>query len=56
MKGLRRPDTLNLMKDRKKGNQLELIGTEKSFLNRTSAGQALRATMNTWGLMKLKGF
>jgi hypothetical protein len=37
------------------GNSLDLTGTGKAFLSRTSA-QALRSTINKWNLMKLKSF
>lgn len=36
--------------------RLELVGTEKDFLNRTLIAQALRSTVNKWDLMKLKSY
>ena len=39
-----RPDTPNLIQG-KIGNKLELIGTGKNFLNRTSIAQALKPTI-----------
>jgi hypothetical protein len=36
-------------------NSLQLIGTEDSFLNRTPTAHALRSTVSTWNLIKLRG-
>ena len=38
------------------GNNLEHIGIEDNFLNRTPMTQALRSTIDKWDLMKLKNF
>jgi hypothetical protein len=38
------------------GNTLETIGIVKDFLNRTSASEQLRETMDKWDCMKLKIF
>jgi hypothetical protein len=35
-------------------NSLKFIGTGDNFLNRTPVAQALRSTIDEWGLMKLK--
>ena len=40
-----KPGTLNLIEE-KVGNSLELIGTEKNFLNRTSMAHALRSRID----------
>ena len=50
-----KPDTLNRIEE-KVGKSLELSGTGGNFLNRTQIAQALRSTINKWGLMKLKSF
>jgi hypothetical protein len=42
--------------EEKVGHSLEVIGTGKEFLNRTSIAQALRTAINKWDIMKLKGF
>lgn len=49
-----RPNALNLIQE-KVGDTLELVGTGKGFLNRTSVVQALRPTVGKWDIMKLKG-
>jgi hypothetical protein len=41
-----KPDTLNLTEE-KVGNNLELIGTEGNFLNRTPVARALRLAKGT---------
>jgi hypothetical protein len=51
----KKPGTLNLI-DEKMGKILELIGTEKSFLNRTPIAHALRSRNDKWDLMKLESF
>jgi hypothetical protein len=38
------------------GKSLELTGTGDNFLNRTLVARALRSTIDTWDLMKLKSF
>jgi hypothetical protein len=38
------------------GNSLEVIGIVKDFLNRTTAAQQLRESMDKWDLIKLKSF
>ena len=48
-------DILNLIEE-KLGKILELIGTGGNFLNRTPIAQALRSTIDKWGLMELKNF
>jgi hypothetical protein len=48
-------ETMNLIEE-KTGNSLELTGTGKDVLNRTQPKQALRTTINKWGLTKLKSF
>jgi hypothetical protein len=50
-----KPDTVNLI-EKKVGKSLELTGTGDNFLNRTLVAQALRSTIDTWDLMKLKSF
>ena len=47
-----KPDTLNLTEE-KVGNNLELIGTEGNFLNRTPVAHAL---IDNWDLMKMETF
>lgn len=42
-----KPDTLNLLEE-KVQNSLELIGTEKDFLNRTPLAQTLKLIINKW--------
>jgi hypothetical protein len=42
--------------EEKVGNRFELIGTGKSFLNRTPLAQALRSTINKWAPIKLRYF
>lgn len=49
------PDTLNLIEE-KIGNRLELAVPGKGFLSRALIAQALSATLNKWGLIKLKSF
>lgn len=46
--------TLNLIEE-KGGNNLQHIGTEVSFLNRTPIVQTLRLAMNRCDLINLKG-
>ena len=48
-------DTLNLIEE-KVGNSLEHIGTGENFLNRTPVAQALRSTIDTLELLKMKSF
>ena len=48
-------DTLNLM-EKNLRNSLEHIGTVENFLNRTAITHALRSTVDTWDLLKLKSF
>jgi hypothetical protein len=43
----RKPDTLNLIEE-KVGKSLELIGTVRSFLNRTPMAHALRSRIDKW--------
>jgi hypothetical protein len=50
-----RPKTLKLVQERV-GNTLEVIGIGKDFLNRTSAAQQLRKSINKWKYIKLKSF
>ena len=50
-----KPATLNLLEE-KVGSTLKRIGTGDHFLNRTSAAQTLRETINKWDLLKLKSF
>ena len=50
-----KPDTLNLIEE-KVGKSLELIGTGRSFLNRTPMAHALRSRIHKWDLMKLESF
>jgi len=38
------------------GKSLEYLGTGENFLNRTPMAYALRATIDKWDLIKLKGF
>jgi hypothetical protein len=42
--------------EEKVGKNLELIGTEENFLNRTSMAHAIRSRINKWDLMKLESF
>lgn len=42
-----RPKALNLIQE-KVGDSLQLAGTGKDFLNRTSVVQALRPTVGKW--------
>jgi hypothetical protein len=48
-----KPEMLNLVEE-KLGKNLEHIGTRENFLNRTLKAQALRSTIDKWGLIKLK--
>lgn len=48
-------DSMNLREEKVKNN-LELIGTEDNFLNRTQAVKSLRSAIHKWNLMKLKCF
>jgi hypothetical protein len=48
-----RPETLKLVQERAQ-NTLEAIGIGKYFLNRTSAAQQLRESMNKWDYIKTK--
>jgi hypothetical protein len=48
-----KPDTLNLIEE-KVGKNLELIGTERNFLNRTPMDDALRSRIDKWDFMKMK--
>ena len=48
-------DTVNLI-DEKMGNVFKLIGTEEVFLNRIPLAQAVRSTINSYDLMKLRSF
>jgi hypothetical protein len=50
-----RPETLKLVQEGP-GNNLELIGIGKDFLNRTPAAQQLRERMEKWNFIKLKSF
>jgi hypothetical protein len=50
-----KPDTLNLIEE-KVGTNLEFIGTEGNFLNRTPMTQVLRLSIDKWGPMKLESF
>jgi hypothetical protein len=50
-----RPETLKLVQERA-GNTLEVIGIGKDFLNRTSAAQQLRDSIDKWDFIKLKSF
>jgi hypothetical protein len=50
-----RLETLKLVQERA-WNTLEVIGTGKDFLNRTSATQQLRERMDKWYVIKLKSF
>jgi hypothetical protein len=50
-----KPDTLNRI-EKKVGESPELVGTRGNFLNRTPTAQALRSTIDKWGLMKQKSF
>lgn len=50
-----KPDTLNLTEE-KAGSSLELIGTDKAFLNRTPLGQVLKLTIKKLDLIKLRCF
>ena len=50
-----RPSILNLIEE-KIGNRLELAVPGKGFLSRALIAQALSATLNKWGLIKLKSF
>jgi hypothetical protein len=50
-----KPDTLNLIEE-KVGKNLEHIGTEENFLNRTSMVQSLRSSIDKWDSIKLKSF
>jgi hypothetical protein len=45
-----RGDTVNIITERFQNN-LELVGTEKDFLNRTTIAQVLQ-TINKWDFMK----
>ena len=47
--------TLNLTEE-KVGSSLEHMGTGDHVLNITPAAQTLRATINKWDLLKLRGF
>ena len=47
--------TLNLIEE-KVGNSLECIGTGDYFLNINLVAQILRATINKWGILKLRSF
>jgi hypothetical protein len=38
------------------GKRLELIGTGKNFLNKTSMAHAVRSIINKWDLMKVESF
>ena len=40
----------------KVGNIIECISTEDNFLNRQPVVQALKLTIDKWGLMKLQSF
>jgi hypothetical protein len=37
-------------------NTLELVGIGKNFLNKTTAAQQLRDSIDKWDLLKLKSF
>jgi hypothetical protein len=50
-----RPETLKLVQE-STGNNLEVIGIGKDFLNRTPAAQQLRQRMDKWNFIKLKSF
>ena len=50
-----KPDTLNLVEE-KVGKNLELIGTDGTFLNRTPMVHALRSRIDKWELIKLESF
>jgi hypothetical protein len=50
-----RPETLKLVQE-KAGNNLEVTGIGKDFLNRTPAAQQLRERMDKWDFIKLKSF
>jgi len=52
--GCKRPDTIKLIAE-EVGISLNPLAQE-GFLSRTPAVQALRPTVNTWSLMKLKSF
>ena len=47
--------TLNI-KEEKVGSSLQHMGTGDQFLCRTPVAQTIRATMNKWNLLKLRGF
>jgi hypothetical protein len=49
------PDTLNLIEE-EVGKSLELIGTQKYFLNRTPMAHGLRSIIAKWDLIKLESF
>jgi hypothetical protein len=46
---------LNLKED-KVGKTLRQVGTGEIFLARTGMAQALRSTIDEWGLIKFKSF
>jgi hypothetical protein len=46
---------VNLIEE-KVGKNLEHIGTEENYLNRTPMTQALRSTIDKWDLIKLRSF
>ena len=50
-----KPDTLNLIEE-KVGTNLEFIGTEGNFLNRTPKSQALTLRIDKLDLLKLESF
>jgi hypothetical protein len=49
------PETLKLIEEKVEKN-LKHISTGEIFLNRTPMGQALKLTLDKWGLIKLKRF
>jgi hypothetical protein len=50
-----KPDTLNLIEE-KVGKSLKHMGIGDNFLNRTPMAYVLRATIDKWGLIKLRSF
>jgi hypothetical protein len=50
-----RPKTLKLVQEKTR-NILQVIGIGKDFLNRTTAAQQLRESIDKWDFIKLKSF
>jgi hypothetical protein len=50
-----KPETLKLIEE-KVGENLEDIGTEEKFLNRTAMACAVRSRIDKWDLIKLQSF